>query len=102
MYSISPAIIFFAFNKVFLQGIINGIERMRAYAVYQIIRYLLIFICLIFCLFLSLEGKYLPVIFVFSESFLFLILFIDISIKISMVAFKRMVQMEQDSCLFWP
>lgn len=81
MYSISPAIIFFAFNKVFLQGVINGLERMRAYAVYQIIRYLLIFVFLVYCLFLSVEGDSLPVIFVYSESILFLILFIDISLK---------------------
>ena len=50
MISVSPAIFFFSFNKVFLLGILNGIERMRSYAIYQALRYLLIFASLIICI----------------------------------------------------
>ena len=81
MHRIYPAIFFFAFNKVFLQGIINGLDRMRSYAIYQMIRYFIIFIGLIICIFLSIKAEDLPFIFVFSELFLFIILLSDISIN---------------------
>ena len=79
MISIAPGIFFFSFNKIFLLGILNGFERMRSYAIYQALRYLLIFISLIICIKFSLRGENLTIIFVYSEIILFTVLLFDIS-----------------------
>lgn len=77
----TPAIIFFSLNKIMLLGVINGMGRMRAFSIYQTTRYLGLIISLLLVLRMSKDGSILPIIFLFAELFLFIILFMDISIN---------------------
>ena len=74
MLLISPGLYFFSINKVLLNGIINGLNKMKAYAFFQSLRYLLILLGLFWALIITLEGSKLTIIFSFSEFLLFLIL----------------------------
>ena len=79
LISIMPAIFFCSLNKVFLYGIYNGLRKMKEFAFFQALRYLLIIFSL--CLFLnfSIKGYYLPAIFSISEIILFLLMFYRIN-----------------------
>ena len=79
MLAISPAIIFFSFNKVMLLGIINGMERMRSFSIYQSLRYSMLFLSLLLCIRRNVSGPYLPIIFLITEFILFVILILDTS-----------------------
>lgn len=79
MVTITPAIFFFSLNKVILLGIINGMDRMRAFSIYQSFRYLMLFLSLLFCINTNVRGQNLPIIFVITEILLFIILMIDTS-----------------------
>tara|TARA_B100000989_G_scaffold298932_1_gene291168 strand:+ start:1947 stop:3230 length:1284 start_codon:yes stop_codon:yes gene_type:complete len=79
MITITPAIFFFSINKIILLGIINGLGRMRGFAIYQIIRYLGLIISLLIVINQSINGPNLTIIFLISEFFLFIILIIDIT-----------------------
>ena len=83
MLLISPGLYFFSINKVLLNGVINGLNKMKAYAFFQSLRYLLILIGLICALIITLEGSKLTIIFSFSECLLFLslIFYINKNIK---------------------
>ncbi len=81
MVTITPAIFFFSLNKVILLGIINGMDRMRAFSLYQSLRYSILFLSLLYCISTNLKGQNLPIIFVITEFVLFTILIIDTSIN---------------------
>jgi len=73
--NIVPGLLFFSLNKTML-ALLNGLSQMKAYAVFQALRYvflLLFFICLAF---LSVPGNMLPAIFSLAEGLLFLLLFV--------------------------
>lgn len=72
----APGIFFFALNKVGL-AVVNGRQRMRAFAVYTSLRYLLILVALLGFQLFDVErthGAQLAFVFTFAESVLFLIL----------------------------
>lgn len=72
----APGLFFFALNKVLL-SVVNGMQRMRAFAVYQALRYLLLLLGLVGFLVLDVEREYgdrLAAIFSIEEAVLFLVL----------------------------
>ncbi len=79
MKTITPAVFFFSMNKIMLLGVINGLDRMKSFGIYQSLRYLLIFSSLLLCIKFSVSGENLSIIFFYSEFILFLLLFFDIS-----------------------
>ena len=78
MRIISVGLFFFSINKT-LFGIINGLKRMKEFAIYQTLRYVLILLGLYISILYSINGKYLPFVFSFSESILFITLTIALS-----------------------
>lgn len=69
----TPGLFCFAVNKV-LFGIVNGHRRMRAFAVYTSMRYLLLGTGLVLAKLLELDGDQLPVIWSFTECTLILVM----------------------------
>lgn len=76
---ISPGLFFFSINKILLQGVINGMQRMKTFAVYQSFRYIFLLLSLSVVVLISLEGSKLTIIFSISEIILFLLLIKKIS-----------------------
>lgn len=75
----TPGLFFFALNKVLL-AVVNGVQRMRAFAVYQALRYLLILLGLIGFLLLDEErarADELAFVFTIAEGILFLPLAVE-------------------------
>jgi O-antigen/teichoic acid export membrane protein len=81
----APGLFFFALNKVLL-SIVNGVQRMRAFAIYQSLRYLLILIGLLGFVVLDVRrerGGELAFVFTFAETLLFLPLAVETARQIS-------------------
>ncbi|MCY2960263.1 MAG: polysaccharide biosynthesis C-terminal domain-containing protein [Planctomycetota bacterium] len=74
----APGLFFFALNKVLL-AIVNGEGRMRAFAVYQSLRYIGILVALFAAMREGLDGDRLMVVFTFSEGVLLLVAGIDVA-----------------------
>lgn len=83
MLFISPGLFLFSINKVLLNGVINGLSRMKEYAFFQSLRYICLFLSIIYVYFVSLKGSYLTIIFSFTEFILFLFLIFFISKRIN-------------------
>jgi O-antigen/teichoic acid export membrane protein len=73
----TPGLFFFALNKVLL-SVVNGVQRMRAYAVYQALRYLLILLALLAAIQMRLDGNRLAYVFSVAEIVLFVFLAIEV------------------------
>jgi O-antigen/teichoic acid export membrane protein len=69
----APGLFCFAINKILL-GVVNGLRRMRAYAIYTSLRYALIGVGLVLAGALALRADQLPVIWTFAEGVLLLVL----------------------------
>ena len=81
----TPGLFFFAINKVLL-SIVNGFQRMRAFAIYQALRYLLILLGLVGFLVLDVErahGNELAFVFSFAEGVLCVPLAIEVLRRIA-------------------
>ena len=87
--TIVPGIFFFSINKVFINGVINGLRRMKRFAIYQLTRYLLILLSLFVFNNYEFNGYFLPIVFTFTESILFIILIIDLSNLLKFWAFRK-------------
>lgn len=70
---ITWGLFFFALNKTWL-AFHNGCRRMKAFAVFQALRYIFLLICLVVFISFSVEGNKLAAIFSLSEFVLFIIL----------------------------
>ena len=92
MRVIVPGIFFFSLNKVLLSGVLNGLQKMKAYAFYQSLRYLIIFIGILFAIFFSVPGAKLPFIFSLEEFLLFIFLIIQISFLIDWWLSKNWIE----------
>ena len=79
LFFITPGLFFFSLNKILLQGIINGLQRMKEFAFFQSTRYFLILINLLIAIQISIDGEKLPFIFSCSEFLLFILLITRIS-----------------------
>jgi O-antigen/teichoic acid export membrane protein len=86
----APGLFCFALNKVLL-GIVNGLRRMRAFAVYTSLRYVLIAIGVVLAYALDASAQQLPAIWTFTEGVLLLVL---VGEFVSTVALTR--------CAGWP
>ena len=84
MKSILPGLFFFCINKVLLSGFVNGQERLRYVAFYQSLRYVFLFLSLIFLVSIKVDGALLPIIFSLTESLLFLVLLLDLLLNSSL------------------
>lgn len=73
----APGLFCFAVNKVLL-GVVNGLRRMRAFAVYQSLRYMLIAIGLGLVAAFDATAGQLPVLWTFTEGVLLVILVIEL------------------------
>ncbi len=69
----APGLFFFSINKVSL-SILNGLSRLRAYAVFQSLRYLLMIGVLALLAAARVPGEYLPLVFSVAEGALFIAL----------------------------
>jgi O-antigen/teichoic acid export membrane protein len=69
----APGLFCFAINKVLL-CVVNGLRRMRAFAIYTSLRYVLIAVGLGLARWLGLDADQLPAIWTFSEGVLLLVL----------------------------
>jgi O-antigen/teichoic acid export membrane protein len=69
----APGLFCFGVNKVLL-GVVNGLRRMRAFAIYTSLRYVLIAVGLVLARWLGLDADQLPGIWTFSEGVLLLVL----------------------------
>ncbi|MFN0243252.1 MAG: lipopolysaccharide biosynthesis protein [Planctomycetota bacterium] len=74
----APGLFFFALNKVGLAAV-NGLQRMRAFAVYQALRYVLIFAGCLAAVLADLPGEELAIVFTISEGVLFVLLAVEVS-----------------------
>lgn len=72
---ILPALFFFSVNKVLL-GILNGLSKMKAYAVFQSLRYILLLGAIWGMALLRVEGNYLNICFFIAETILSISMFI--------------------------
>jgi O-antigen/teichoic acid export membrane protein len=68
-----PGLWCFSINKLFM-NVLNGLRRMKEYAVFSSIRYLSMLLVLFVSVEVALEGEKLSVIFTVSECFLFILL----------------------------
>jgi stage V sporulation protein B len=81
----TPGLFCFIVNKVLL-GVVNGLSRMRAYAVYTSLRYVLIAVGLGLGLWFELPPEALPGIWTFSEGLLLLVLLVELGTTVSLGA----------------
>ncbi len=72
---ITPGLLFFCVNKVFF-AVLNGLKYMRAFSIFNSIRYLNLLVGFGLAMFLEMSGEKLAYVFSFSESFLFICLVI--------------------------
>jgi O-antigen/teichoic acid export membrane protein len=80
----APGLFFFALNKV-LMSVVNGLRRMRAFAVYTGLRYLLILAGLLVWVGndpARAKGDGLAFVFTFAEGILFLVLLVEVGAQI--------------------
>lgn len=96
---VSAGVFFFALNKVLLAAV-NGLGRMRAYAIYQSLRYLLILGALIAAVTLELPGAYLPGIFTVAELILFMVLIAEVSVQIDWWRAQDFADWSKDHLIF--
>jgi O-antigen/teichoic acid export membrane protein len=73
MLWVAPGLFCFSINKVLL-CVVNGLRRMRAFAIYTSLRYVLIAVGLGLARWLRLDAEQLPVIWTFTEGVLLLVL----------------------------
>jgi O-antigen/teichoic acid export membrane protein len=73
----APGLFCFALNKI-LFGVVNGLRRMRAFAVYTSLRYILIAIGLVLARVMHAQPEQLPVIWTFTEGVLLLVMIVEL------------------------
>ena len=86
LYYTVPALFFFSINKVSL-NYLNGLSRMKEYAVFQTLRNILIILFIVIMVIMKLPGQYLTLCFLMSEFLLFVITMIY-AIKSHYIKFK--------------
>lgn len=82
-----PGLAFYALNKVLLM-VLNGLRNMRAFAVFQALRYLLILAGVVSIMLLGYPGSHLPLSLTIAEMTLFMVLMLYINIKLFRIRFS--------------
>lgn len=80
----APGLFCFAINKVLL-GVVNGLRRMRAFAIYTSLRYLVLGGGLVFARVVELPADHLPVIWSITEGALLLVLLCELVFTVKLV-----------------
>ncbi|MEA3358255.1 MAG: oligosaccharide flippase family protein, partial [Thermodesulfobacteriota bacterium] len=83
----APGLAFFSLNKVLLMAL-NGLRNMRAFAVFQALRYILILIIAVAIILLGYPESYLPLSLTLTEVILFLALMLYINLFIFHMRFS--------------
>ena len=78
-----PGLVFFALNKVLL-GIVNGLRRMRAFAIYTSLRYVLIAAGLLLARTVDIDPFHLAGIWTFAEGILLLVLVVELAVTVKL------------------
>lgn len=73
LVAVSPGLVFFSLNKVLL-AVMNGLRQMRAYAVFQSLRFLFILTGVVILLSLEVSGSLLAGAFTLAEALLLILL----------------------------
>ncbi len=89
LISIVPAIFFGSLNKVLLYGIYNGLRKMKEFAFFQTLRYLIILFNLLLFINYQLEGYYIPCILSITEFILFPLMILRINKNISFLSSRK-------------
>jgi O-antigen/teichoic acid export membrane protein len=79
----TPGLFCFAVNKV-LFGVVNGLRRMRAFAIYTSLRYILIAAGLVIARAVDLAPDHLAVIWTFAEGTLLLVMIVELLATVSL------------------
>ena len=87
-----PGLAFFALNKVLLM-VLNGLRNMRAFALFQTLRYVLILAGVISIMLLGYPGSHLPLSLTMAEVALFVALMLYINIKLFRIRFSLAPEM---------
>ncbi|MDX2086578.1 MAG: oligosaccharide flippase family protein [Kofleriaceae bacterium] len=87
----APALFCFSLNKVLL-GVVNGLRRMRAFAVYTSLRYLLIATGLVVCRMLEAPAAQLPMIWTIAEGALLVVLIGELLATVAVTRAKGWVR----------
>jgi O-antigen/teichoic acid export membrane protein len=82
LYAI-PGLLFFSLNKVFL-AVMNGLSKMKTYAIYQALRYVLMVLVIVIVAVLGLPGPALSVVFTIAEIILSIFLVVTLRSEISL------------------
>jgi len=64
-----PGLFLFSLNKTFL-ALLNGLRQMKAFSIFQGLRFLLMLIFIMGLVALRVDGSYIPIIFTFTEALL--------------------------------
>ena len=87
-----PGLAFFALNKVLLM-VLNGLRNMRAFAMFQALRYVLILAGVISIMLLGYPGSHLPLSLTIAEMTLFVALMLYINISLFRIRFTLAPEM---------
>ena len=87
-----PGLAFYALNKVLLM-VLNGLRNMRAFAVFQSVRYILILAGVISIMLLGYPGSHLPLSLTIAEVILFVALMLYINIMLFRIRFSLAPEM---------
>ncbi len=78
----APGLFFFALNKQLL-AVVNGMQRMRAFAIYQALRYVLILAGFLILWQRGYAGDELSFVWTFAEGILFVVLAVEVGLQVS-------------------
>jgi O-antigen/teichoic acid export membrane protein len=87
----APGLFFFAINKVLLAAT-NGLRRMRAFAVLNALRFVLILVGLLVAIALDFDSDALGFVFTFSEGLLFLVLAVEVGLQLVRITGREWVR----------
>ncbi len=73
---IAPGLLFFSLNKTIL-ALLNGLSKMKAYAIFQALRFIFMLLFLLLLVWSGAPGYYAPIIFSCAESLLFFIMLVS-------------------------
>ncbi len=73
----APGLACFVINKLLI-SIVNGLGRMRAFAVYSTLRYVMIGVALVICGALDFDATHLPLIWTINEGTLLIVLIVEV------------------------
>ncbi len=82
MRDAAPGLFFFALNKQLL-AVVNGMQRMRAFAIYQALRYVLILVGFVILWSASCSGDELSLVWTIAEGTLFVVLAVEVGLQVS-------------------